>query len=162
MFAHLKVASKVVYLTPQQFLDACIEYFNWAQNTPLLEELVFQNKGSIIRADKKKIRPFTLKGLAQHLSIPASRLDTYRARGEDWAEAVELVEQAIYNQKFDHAAAGLFNPTIIARDLGLAEKTVTTTDSKVAVTMEDLVDEAKRLGIPDELLARLDSGPKEE
>jgi len=89
-------------------------------------------------------------------------LESYKAKGEGWAEAVELVEQAIYNQKFEYAAAGLMNATIIARDLGLAEKTVTTSDSKVAVSMEDLYDEAKRLGIPDELLAKLDSGPKEE
>lgn len=122
MFKHLKVGAATLYLTPQEFLNAAIAYFEWSIETPLLEEQVFQNKGMIIRADKSKARPFTLKGLAQHLSIPVSRFESYRARGGDWAEAVELVEQAIYVQKFEHAAAGLLNPTIIARDLGLAEK----------------------------------------
>ena len=33
------------------------------------------------------------------------------------------VEQIIYNQKFAGATAGLMNPNIIARDLGLSDKT---------------------------------------
>ncbi len=122
MYKHLTVGRKVVFMTPQQFLNECIKYFNWAAETPLLEETIFQNKGIIIRANKDKVRPFTKTGLAQFLSIPASRLEGYRARGGDWEEAVDLVEQAIYNQKFEYAAAGLMNATIIARDLGLAEK----------------------------------------
>lgn len=122
MFAHLNLATKKVYLTPQEFLAACVGYFKWVEETPLLEEQVFQNKGAIVRANKAKCRAYTRKGLAQHLSIPESRLEGYRQRGGEWEEAIELVEQAIYIQKFENAAAGLLNPTIIARDLGLAEK----------------------------------------
>jgi hypothetical protein len=122
MFAHLKIGHKTIYVTPQDFLSACVEYFKWCEDTPLLEENIFQNKGMIIRANKAKVRAFTKSGLAQHLSIPASRLTSYKERGGDWAEVLELVEQAIYNQKFENAAAGLMNATIIARDLGLSEK----------------------------------------
>ena len=49
MFAHLKLKSPKVYLTPQQFLDDAVKYFQWAVDTPLLEEQIFQNKGAIIR-----------------------------------------------------------------------------------------------------------------
>jgi hypothetical protein len=122
MFSHLTLKEKRIFLTAQEFLEACVSYFQWCVDTPLEEENIFQYKGSIVRGYRAKVRPFTKTGLAQYLSIPVSRLEKYRERGEDWAEAVELVEQAIYTQKFENAAAGLLNSTIIARDLGLAEK----------------------------------------
>lgn len=123
MFHRLKVNSHQVYLTAQEFLDACCVYFKWVDETPLQEEQVFQYKGGIVRADKAKVRPYTKTGLASHLSIPAARLDSYKMRGGEWLEAIELVEQAIYNHKFEHAAAGLMNAMLIVRDLGLADKT---------------------------------------
>lgn len=88
----------------------------------MLEEQLFHYKGGIIRTDRKKARPFTKTGMAVFLNIPQSRLSSYTKRGEEWEEAVELIEQVIYTQKFDNAAANLMNATIIARDLGLADK----------------------------------------
>lgn len=111
-----------IYLTTKDFLEDVAKYFEWCENHPLLEEKVFQYKGAIVRADESKMRPFTKKGLCTFLGIPASRLASYSKRGEDWEEAMEIVEQTIYTQKFEGAAAGLLNATMITRDLGLAEK----------------------------------------
>jgi hypothetical protein len=121
--------SNAIYLTPDAFLADVVKYFEWVDDHPLLEEHVFQHKGAIVRTDKAKMRPYTKKGLATYLGIPESRLASYRNRGDEWAEAVELIEQVIYTQKFEGAAAGLLNAGIISRDLGLAEKQeVETTD----------------------------------
>jgi hypothetical protein len=38
-------------------------------------------------------------------------------------EVITRIDKYIYNQKFEGAAAGFLNPNIIARDLGLADKT---------------------------------------
>lgn len=114
---------KSLYLTPEDFLNACSEYFQWAEDNPLIEEQVNVWQGLTIRSDVCKARAFTKRALATHLGIPESRLDTYKARTDEaWVEAVEMVEQVIYTQKFEHAAAGLLNAGIITRDLGLAEK----------------------------------------
>jgi len=123
MYTHLTIKARRVFLTAQEFLDACIKYFEWCVDTPIQDEQVFQYKGGVVRADKAKVRAFTKSGLAQYLSIPASRMEGYKLLGDDWIEAIELIEQAIYNQKFENAAAGTLNSTIISRDLGLAEKT---------------------------------------
>lgn len=128
-----------LYLTPEQFLREAADYFEWVDKHPLLEEKVFQYQGDIVRADQAKMRPYTKQGLCTHLGMPASRLASYKARGEGWAEAVEMVEQVIYTQKFDGAAAGLLNASIISRDLGLAERTEvsgSTAEGAVPVTFE--------------------------
>lgn len=117
---------KGTYLTVEDFLRAVVEYFEWCENNPLLEEKIFQNKGDIIRGQVDKLRPFTKQGLASFLGMPVARFDLYRERGDAWADAVEQVEQIIYTQKFEGAAANLLNASLIQRDLGLADKTVVT------------------------------------
>lgn len=121
-FEKLLDPQKTVYLTPQDFLRAAVEYFEWAESHPLKEEVTGFYQGEVCRGDVSKVRPFTKRGLAIYLGMPVSRLESYRARGEDWEEAVEMVEQVIYTQKFENAAAGLLNSTIVSRDLGLAER----------------------------------------
>ena len=112
-----------IFLQASEFKKAALDYFLWAEDHPMLEEQVFQHKGAIVRADRHKMRPFTKQGLASYLGIPVSRLDGYKQRGApEWAEAVEMIEQVIYDQKFTGAAAGLLNAPLIARDLGIADK----------------------------------------
>lgn len=115
--------------TPQQLLGAAIEYFEWCERHPLQEEQVFHNKGMIVRTEVSKVRPFTKRALASYMGLTVAKLDAYRrkadAMGDDapqWNEVMDLIEQTIFTQKFENAAAGLLNATIISRDLGLAEK----------------------------------------
>ena len=121
MYAHL-LDPPAVFDSPSDFLRAAAGYFKWCDDTPLKEEQLFSYKGLVTRADRDKMRPYTKRGLATHLNIPASRLDGYKKRGEEWAEAMEMIDQIIYNQKFEGAAGGLLNSTIIIRDLELVDK----------------------------------------
>ena len=111
-----------VYARPVDFLRACADYFEWAEQHPIKEDLVFSAKEGIRRAEGDKVRCFTKIGLCLHIGIPVGRLETYRGYGEEWQSAVELVEAVIKNQKFENAAAGMLNSSIITRDLGLADK----------------------------------------
>ena len=120
--AHLLRAKPREYLFPYDFLAEAVKYFNWCDDNPLLEEKVFQHKGFIVRADVDKVRPYTKTGLCTFLAIPDSRLATYAGKGEEWQAALALVEQTIYTQKFENAAANLLNATFISRDLGMADK----------------------------------------
>lgn len=117
---------KTIFLTPDDFLTAVIEYFQWCEDNPILEEQVNVWQGNVIRTDLSKVRAFTKQGLATYLGIPRSRLDSYKERKDPaWAEVIEQIEQVIYTQKFENAAAGLLNSNIIIRDLGLTEKSQT-------------------------------------
>lgn len=115
--------AKAVYETPDELLNAAAKYFEWCEATPLLEEQASHYQGTVIRYDVNKARAFTKTGLANYLGITTHQLNAYKTRAdEEWAEVAELIEQVIYAQKFEHAAAGLLNANIISRDLGLADK----------------------------------------
>ncbi len=123
-YGSLQIGGKHIFLEPEELLKAAVDYFEWAEAHPLKEDQIFQYKGEIVRAKKSKVRVFTKAGLATHLGIPVKRLDQYKDRSDErWAEVIELIEQVIYQQKFENAAASLLNASIIARDLGLADKT---------------------------------------
>ena len=68
------------------------------------------------------MRPMTLSGLCIFLDIARRTWDEYRQR-EDFLPVTTRVEETIRTQKFAGAAADLLNPNIIARDLGLKDKT---------------------------------------
>lgn len=109
------------FLTPQDFLQAAVEYFEWAIDHPIEEQQIFHNKGDVVRTHVNKVRAFTIKGLCNHLNIPESRFRAYRTR-DGFTEALEMVDQIIHTQKFENAAAGLLNANLVSRDLGLAER----------------------------------------
>lgn len=137
----LKARHAPLFPTVQEFLNAAADYFVWVEAHPLLEEKVFQFQGAIVRGDQAKARPFTKTGLAQHLNISTRRLQGLRKRGEDWEEACDRIDDIMYTQKFENAAAGLMNATIIARDLGLADKQEVKADVTAAPATEEVPSE---------------------
>lgn len=107
--------------TPEDMMEAAIAYFKWADSNPLIEEKAFQFQGAPVMADINKMRPYTLKAFMLHAGSSYQSWSDYRARAE-FSEVVNAIDDTIRTQKFDGAVAGLMNPNIIARDLGLADK----------------------------------------
>lgn len=115
-----------IFETPEAFAEACNSYFEWVEANPLNEAVL--QKIKVDRDTEKvkvyslpKMRPLTIEGLCNFLDIAVASFYEYEKRA-DFLEIVTRVRQIIYNQKFEGAAAGFFNPSIIARDLGLVEK----------------------------------------
>ena len=67
------------------------------------------------------MRAMTIGGLCIFLDICEESWTNYRNK-KDFLGVTKKVEQIIRNQKFTGAAAEQLNPNIIARDLGLADK----------------------------------------
>lgn len=122
---------KPIFETPAELWAACVEYFEWVEATPLKhsEVVKFQGKASIVEVPK--MRAMTLGGLCIHLGIAENTWNNYRNKDADddapegeetFIEACERVELIVKTQKFEGAAADLFNSNIIARDLGLVDK----------------------------------------
>ncbi len=107
-----------IFETPADLEKVCIEYFEWADSNPLQEDKVF---GTGLRAKVAHPRALTQRGLCVYAGISQRTWRDYRQR-EEYAEICEMVEDIIFEQKFAGAAAGFFNATIIARDLGLADQ----------------------------------------
>lgn len=110
-----------IFAAPDDLWAAVVEYFEWVEANPLYEEKVFNGKDGIVRASIAKMRAMTISGLCIFLDIDRKTWDAYRER-PDFIHIVTRAEEIIRDQKFTGAAADLLNPSIIARDLGLAEK----------------------------------------
>lgn len=117
------------YETPEALAGIANEYFEWCMENPLKEQLTFHAQGLITKTDSNKMRPFTLEGLCNFLDLSIKGFRLYEDR-EDFIHVTTRIRQIIDTQQFEGAAAGFLNPNIIARKLGLSERTDHTTNGK--------------------------------
>ncbi len=88
---------------------------------PIKEDRQFAYQGKVIHDSVEKMRAMTFGGLCIFLDIDDDTWTNYKKR-KDFFGVVTRVERIIRTQKFEGAAAELLNANIIARDLGLADK----------------------------------------
>lgn len=102
--------------------SACVDYFDWVEENPLYstEVMKFQGEATLVRVPK--LRAMTIQGLCLHIGITTETWGQYRKADHDFSDITKQVDMIIRTQKFEGAAADLFNASIIARDLGLSEK----------------------------------------
>lgn len=112
---------KPIFAEPSHVWEAACEYFEWVEENPLLEEKGFAFQGVVTKETFAKMRAMTIDGLCIFLDIDRSTWTEYGKR-EGFSAIVTRVESVIRSQKFAGAAADLLNANIIARDLGLADK----------------------------------------
>lgn len=120
---------KPVFESPEQLESAADEYFQWVEDNPLYEQKVFAYQGDVTKTDVYKMRAMTIDGLCVFLDIGTSTWHDYRQK-DDFSDVVSKIETVIRTQKFAGAAADLLNANIIARDLGLKDKTDVTTNDE--------------------------------
>lgn len=124
-----------LFATPELLEEACLEYFQWVDDNPLIEVIHFnQGKEGIAKVKAPKMRPYTLGGLCIYLGCSTEYFRHFEKNNKDSKDFIPIitrVREIIYNQKFEGAAAGFFNANIIARDLGLIDKKQTETEVNV-------------------------------
>jgi hypothetical protein len=109
-----------LFETPEILWTAASEYFQWCDDNQLIE-VDFKGKDAD-RVELPKMRAYTWDGLELYLDIYSLRDYKTNESYKDFSQVITRIEKIIYNQKFTGAAAGFLNPNIIARDLGLADK----------------------------------------
>lgn len=110
-----------IFGSPDELWEACCEYFAWVDENPLYESKGFAFQGVVTEHSFAKMRAMTVTGLCIFLDISVKTWAEYRIR-EDFTPITTRVDEIIRTQKFQGAAADLLNANIIARDLGLADK----------------------------------------
>jgi DNA-packaging protein gp3 len=128
-----------VFKTPDDLWKAANEYFEWVQANPLSEEKVFCYQGNITKTKVTKMQAMTVAGLCMFLDITDTTWENYCKR-QDFLAVTSRIKAAIRHQKFVGASADLLNANIIARDLGLADKT----EHSGAISFVGLADRVKR------------------
>jgi hypothetical protein len=138
---------KPIFASADDLWTACIEYFEWVEANPLYETKGFAFQGVVTKETFPKMRAMSISGLCIFLDIGRRSWDEYRKR-EDFLPVCEAVEETIRTQKFEGASADLLNPAIIARDLGLADRSEVTGKDGGAIETKEVSDNelARRIG----------------
>lgn len=110
-----------IFPSPDALWEACLEYFEWVEANPLWEDKIVSYQGVTTHEPVAKMRAMTIGGLCIFLDIERPTWSEYCKR-EGFSSVTSRVEETIRDQKFSGAAADLLNANIIARDLGLADK----------------------------------------
>ena len=117
--------------TPEQLWEEACEYFEWALNTPWKENKAMKMKAgdSDVIEYYNTTRPRYLSnvGLCLFLGIQRCTYGYYQTgrhdkEGKDYTSVCAVIDDIIHEQKLSGAAAGIFHPMIVARELGLADK----------------------------------------
>lgn len=119
-----------------------MEYVDWVEANPLMSSELVTYQGVATLAEVPKMRAMTLTGLCIFLDISTETWRTYREK-EDFLGVTTRVEEIIRTQKFEGAAGGFLNPNIIARDLGLAEKSELTGKDGGPIQTEEVDDRSQ-------------------
>lgn len=129
------------YDTAQDLWLKAVEYFNWVNDNPLYELKVFQYQGEIVEKEMPKMRAMTETAFWLFAGISK---DTWRRmkggeysnenESKDFCAVSIKISEIIYGQKFEGAAGDFLNPNIIARDLGLVDKSERELSGQVAIT----------------------------
>ena len=113
-----KHGRELIFSSPTVLWEACVEYLE-ATDARVWVKKDWVGKNAI-PVDRETVPPYTLTGLFVFLDIDRKTWDLYRNR-EDFIPVVTRIEQIMYTQKFEGATVGAFNPSIIARELGLKD-----------------------------------------
>jgi len=120
--ARSSAGPKPKFADGESLWPACLEYFDWVAENPLMEVKGFAFQGVVTKESFPKMRAMTVGGLCLFLDVTHDTWIEWRKTRPDLSEVITRAEAIIYEQKFTGAAADLLNPNIIARDLGLADK----------------------------------------
>ena len=133
---------KPIFDSPEPLRKACTEYFRWNADNPLLEDTLVAYKGTVTHEPLARMRAMTLHGLCQFLDVTAQSWGNWRRGRPDLEEVIEWAESVIYRQKFEGASADMLNASIIARELGLADRRELTGKDGGPIVTEDVTRDA--------------------
>ena len=134
-----------LFASPELLWSAACEYFQWVDDHPLIE-IDFKGKDND-QVNIPRMRPYTLHALCLYLDCWTQYFSEFEQslagktdeQSTGFSLVVRRIREILYNQKFEGAAAGFLNPNIIARDLGMAEKS-----ESIIITESSLTDDEKR------------------
>ncbi len=113
--------------SPEKLYELFEKYITACKANPKKESIWSHKLDKQVTLDRET--PLTWDGFDLYLRKAKilACTDDYRYNKEDryteYANIIRVIGQEIYNDKYSGAAAGVFNANIIARDLGLSEKT---------------------------------------
>ena len=118
---------EAIFTDPQKMWDAACEYFEWVDANPWVKVETRSKPNGDESTTTPTERPYTIGGLCVFLGVHSKYFNNFKttktyAENKDFADIITRIEEIIYTQKFEGAAVGAFNATIMSRELGLTDK----------------------------------------
>ena len=140
-----------IFKTPEMLWDAACEYFEYTDSRKWTKKDWVGKDASEV--SREMDTPYTLTGLAIFLDVNTGFWSCFKKDNADFSEVITRIENIIYTQKFEGASVGVFNANIIARDLGLNDKTDITTNGKDINHTQVIVSKAENVDVLNKLLS---------
>lgn len=123
-----KHGADAIFQSPKVMFEACMEYFEetskrkWFKNEAIKGG---KDTGKIVEVPTET--PFSISGLCIFLGVNSRYLEQFEEseiykNNKDFSTIITRVRDIIDTQQFEGATVGAFNPNIIARKLGLVDK----------------------------------------
>ncbi len=103
--------------TPEEALNLFRGYFRFCEANPLEVTDTAAFRGDLNEDVVQRVRPFTLRGMCAFTGISIYRFKVWREGAGDLAVICQWAEGIIEDQKFAGAAVGMFNASVIMKDL---------------------------------------------
>jgi len=103
---------------PNELLESFGKYYEWNEANPWYRHTLVQKTGFVEKIPVG--RPLSLGGFCLHAGISPSTFYQY-AKETEYLAIVDIIKTAIYTNKYEGAAVGVFSAAVMVRDLGLAE-----------------------------------------
>lgn len=112
---------------PHELIPHFNDYAEDVANNPIRVQEWDAKSGTYYYIDKQ--RPLTIIAFCHFVGIARSTFDGW-SKDPEYAPVCQVIRDAIYNNKFEGAAVGIFSATIMVRDLGLSDVREITLDDK--------------------------------
>ena len=104
--------------TPELVFEMAVKYFEWAETNAIKVGETSSFQGRTYQDTVRKTRIFTIKGLRLFNSWSYCAIEKWR-KEPGFREVMEFIDDVIQEQKFQLAANGAVNASLVAKDLGL-------------------------------------------
>lgn len=130
-----------LFATPDLLWNAACEYFQWCDDNDSLTVTKRKTKGKTKEKEETITkRPYTLTGFLLYCDAGEEYWRNFRAANHlEFKGVISRIESVIETQQLEGAIVGAFNPNIIARKLGLAEKQESTLNVKGSIPVQEWI-----------------------
>lgn len=123
---------ELLFSSPDLLWQAAIEYFEMCDGTTHeQDDWVGKDADHVVRG---KSHPYTLTGFCRFVGASESWWKNFRKNenlNEEYLSIITRIEQTIYEQQYSGAITGIYQHQLVARALGLVDKTENKSDVKV-------------------------------
>jgi hypothetical protein len=124
-----------LFVSPELLLESAFEYFQWCDENPWIATKTSSSEKGTYHEEKPTQRPYSKVGWYVYIGCSDSWLNEFKkTASEDFLLVIKEIENIIDTNQWEGASVGVFNANIIARTLGLKERTDTTSDDRPVST----------------------------